>query len=135
MNAMSAPSAIDTAMSAPWRTPESMTMGTSGPTAARSGASMSAVAVHRSSCRPPWFESWKPVTPRSRARRASAGPMGPFSNSGPFQRARIDSTSDQFNDWSNKVPIRVDAALLTSSGDNAVKLANPIAGLRSIPIQ
>ena len=40
--------------------------------------------------------------------------------------------SAQFSVLSNNVPIRVEAALLTSSGDSAVKLAKPIAGLRSI---
>ena len=64
-------------------TPESTSSVNDGPTASRTGAIRSTGATARSSCRPPWLDSWSPSTPSSTARRASAGPSGPLSSSLP----------------------------------------------------
>ena len=65
-------------MSATCRIPESTSSDTSGPTASRTAAIVSAGGTARSSWRPPWLDSCSPSAPAATARRASWAPSGPL---------------------------------------------------------
>ena len=118
------------AMSVPCRTPESTSTVRSGPTASRTAGSRSMGAMARSSWRPPWLDSWRPSTPASTARRASAAPSGPLMTSLPGHCSRSAAMSSQSMPGSKRLPVW---AIVT--GWRRVRLARPAAGLRSMRTQ